>query len=124
MKGEYLYGINQMFRMRKRNFKQGISLSSLWYASPIRRSGHKDIDEYRVEFVTPPLHYSDIETLQAIIRKFKEIGGVPHNSCGIHIHVDGENHTANSLRRMVSFMYSRQDIIYEALGVEDRKYSW
>ena len=92
--------------------------------SPIRRSGHKDIEEYRVEFVTPPLHYSDIETLQAIIRKFKEIGGVPHSSCGIHIHVDGANHTANSLRRMVSFMYSRQDIIYEALGVKDRKDSW
>ena len=25
MKGEYLYGINQMFRMRKRNFKQGMA---------------------------------------------------------------------------------------------------
>lgn len=92
--------------------------------SPIRKSGNEDIDEYRVEFVTPPLHYSDIETLQTIIRKFKEIGGVPHSSCGIHIHIDGANHTADSLRRMVSFMYSRQDIIYEALGVEDRKYSW
>ena len=92
--------------------------------SPIRKSGHEAMDEYRVEFVTPPLHYSDLEILQAIIRKFKEIGGVPHSSCGIHIHIDGANHTADSLRRMVSFMYSRQDIIYEALGVEDRKYSW
>ena len=92
--------------------------------SPIRKSGNEDRDEYRVEFVTPPLHYSDIETLQTIIRKFKEIGGVPHSSCGIHIHIDGANHTADSLRRMVNFMYSRQDIIYEALGVEDRKSSW
>ena len=92
--------------------------------SPIRKSGHEAMDEYRVEFVTPPLHYSDLEILQAIIRKFKEIGGVPHSSCGIHIHIDGASHTADSLRRMVSFMYSRQDIIYEALGVEDRKYSW
>lgn len=92
--------------------------------SPIRKAGHEAMDEYRVEFVTPPLHYSDLEILQAIIRKFKEIGGVPHSSCGIHIHIDGASHTADSLRRMVSFMYSRQDIIYEALGVEDRKYSW
>ena len=92
--------------------------------SPIRKSGNADMDEYRVEFVTPPLHYSDLETLQAIIRKFKEIGGTPHSSCGIHIHIDGANHTADSLKRMVSFMYSRQDIIYEALGVEDRKYNW
>lgn len=92
--------------------------------SPKRNAGSDNIDEYRVEFVTPPLKYEDIETLQGIIRKFKEIGGVPHSSCGIHIHIDGANHTADSLRRMVSFMYSRQDIIYEALGVEDRKYSW
>lgn len=92
--------------------------------SPIKKTGYEDRDEYKVEFVTPPLHYSDIETLQTIIRKFKEIGGVPHSSCGIHIHIDGANHTADSLRRMVSFMYSRQDIIYEAMGVEDRKYSW
>ena len=92
--------------------------------SPIRKSGNEDIDEYRIEFVTPPLHYSDLETLQAIIRKFKEIGGTPHSSCGIHIHVDGLNHTATSLRRMVNFMISRQDIIYEALGVSGRKNSW
>lgn len=81
-------------------------------------------DEYRVEFVTPPLKYSDIETLQSIIRKFKEVGAVPHSSCGIHIHIDGANHNALSLRRMINFMVSRQDIIYEALGVESRKSRW
>lgn len=82
--------------------------------SPKTNVGTANIDEYRVEFVTPPLKYEDIETLQNIIRKFKEIGGVPHSSCGIHIHIDGANHTATSLRRMVNFMLSRQEIIYEA----------
>lgn len=92
--------------------------------SPKANVGRANIDEYRVEFVTPPLKYEDIETLQNIIRKFKEIGGVPHSSCGIHIHVDGANHTATSLRRMVNFMLSRQEIIYEALGVGERKNRW
>lgn len=82
------------------------------------------MDEYRVEFVTPILKYDDLETLQAIIRKFREIGGVPHASCGIHIHVDGANHTATSLRRLVNFMYSRQEIIYDALAVGSRKNRW
>lgn len=91
---------------------------------PIRKIGTENIDEYRVEFVTPVLKYKDLETLQAIIRKFREIGGVPHSSCGIHIHVDGTNHTATSLRRLVNFMYSRQEIIYDALAVGDRKYRW
>ena len=92
--------------------------------SPKRNAGSDNIDEYRVEFVTPPLKYEDIETLQGIIRKFKEIGGVPHSSCGIHIHIDGANHTATSLRRMVNFMLSRQEIIYEALNIGSRKDQW
>lgn len=77
---------------------------------PIRKVGNDVTDEYKVEFVTPILAYKDLETLQAIIRKFREVGGVPHSSCGIHIHVDGANHTATSLRRLVNFMYSRQEI--------------
>lgn len=85
--------------------------------NPIRKVGTENTDEYRVEFVTPVLKYEDLDTLQAIIRKFREIGGVPHASCGIHIHVDGANHTATSLRRLVNFMYSRQEIIYDALAV-------
>lgn len=91
---------------------------------PIRKVGNGNIDEYRVEFVTPILKYEDLEILQEIIRKFREIGGVPNNSCGIHIHVDGANHTATSLRRLVNFMYSRQEIIYDALAVGNRKYHW
>lgn len=92
--------------------------------SPKMNVGSANPDEYRVEFVTPPLKYEDIETLQNIIRKFKEIGGVPHSSCGIHIHIDGANHTATSLRRMVNFMLSRQEIIYEALNIGERKDRW
>lgn len=92
--------------------------------NPIRKVGTENMDEYRVEFVTPVLKYEDLDTLQAIIRKFREIGGVPHASCGIHIHVDGANHTATSLRRLVNFMYSRQEIIYDALAVGSRKNRW
>lgn len=47
---------------------------------PIRKVGTENMDEYRVEFVTPVLKYEDLDTLQAIIRKFREIGGVPHSS--------------------------------------------
>lgn len=92
--------------------------------SPKMNVGSANPDEYRVEFVTPPIKYEDIETLQNIIRKFKEIGGVPHSSCGIHIHIDGANHTATSLRRMVNFILSRQEIIYEALNIGARKDRW
>ena len=82
------------------------------------------MDEYKVEFVTPPLNYEDIELLQNIIRKLRENGAKSHSSCGIHIHVDGVNHNANSLRRLVNFMTSRQDLIYEALEIGNREHDW
>lgn len=93
--------------------------------TPIRNDDTSEpLDEYRVEFVTPPLNYSDIELLQNIIRKLRENGAKVHSSCGIHIHVDGANHTAVSLRRLVNFMTARQDLIYEALQIGDRESSW
>lgn len=93
--------------------------------TPIRNDDTSDpLDEYRVEFVTPPLNYSDIELLQNIIRKLRENGAKAHSSCGIHIHVDGANHTAVSLRRLVNFMTARQDLIYEALQIGDRESNW
>lgn len=93
--------------------------------TPIRNDDTSEpLDEYRVEFVTPPLNYSDIELLQNIIRKLRENGAKAHSSCGIHIHVDGANHTAVSLRRLVNFMTARQDLIYEAIQIGDRESNW
>ena len=93
--------------------------------TPIRNDDTSEpLDEYRVEFVTPPLNYSDIELLQNIIRKLRENGAKAHSSCGININVDGANHTAVSLRRLVNFMTARQDLIYEALQIGDRESSW
>lgn len=85
---------------------------------------HEPLDEYKVEFVTPPLKYEDMELLQNIIRKLRENGAKSHSSCGIHIHVDGANHDAKSLRRLVNFMTSRQDLIYEALEIGNRESDW
>lgn len=93
--------------------------------TPIRNDGcDNPSDEYRVEFVTPPLKYEDMELLQDIIRKLRESGAKSHSSCGIHIHVDGTNHNANSLQRLVNFTISRQDLIYEALEIDNREYRW
>lgn len=93
--------------------------------SPIRNdASNSPLDEYKVEFVTPPLNYSDIDLLQKIIRKLRESGAKAHSSCGIHIHIDGANHNPKSLRRLVNFMTSRQDLIYEALQIGNRECRW
>lgn len=92
--------------------------------SIINDGSNAPMDEYKVEFVTPPLEYKDIELLQNIIRKLRKNGAKSHNSCGIHIHVDGANHNPKSLRKLVNFMTSRQDLIYEALEIGNRESDW
>lgn len=93
--------------------------------TPIKNdNGNASTDEYKVELVTPPLGYEDIELLQNIIRKLRENGAKSHSSCGIHIHVDGANHNANSLRKLVNFITARQDLIYEALEIKTRADRW
>lgn len=81
-------------------------------------------DEYKVEFVTPPLHYEDLDLLQNMVREFKKAGGIVNSSCGIHVHVDGANHNPQSLRRLVNFITARQDLIYEALEIGSRGRQW
>lgn len=91
--------------------------------NPNRKEGHAG-DECRVEFVTPPLKYNDIELLQQIVRDLRNAGAMVNDSCGIHIHVDGANHNPQSLRRLVNFMIARQDLIYEALEIGGRANHW
>lgn len=93
--------------------------------NPARNDGSDEcLDEYRVEFVTPPLNYEDIDLLQKIVRKLRENGAKADTSCGIHIHVDGAKHTSDSLKRLVNFMIARQDLIYEALEIKARGDRW
>ena len=70
---------------------------------------------YRCELVTPVLQYEDIEDLQNIIRALVKRGAIVNRSCGMHVHVDGANHTAESLVRLLNFAVGRQDLFNEAL---------
>jgi hypothetical protein len=93
--------------------------------NPVRNDDtNAAMDEYRVEFVTPPLNYNDIETLQTIVRKLREKGAKANSSCGIHIHVDGANHNPTSLKKLINFMIARQDLIYDALEIGCRGSHW
>ena len=81
-------------------------------------------DLYSCEVVTPILQYEDIEDLQKIVRALVAAGAVANNSCGIHVHVDGANHTPQSLTRLMNFAIGRQDLFYEALQITNRESSW
>lgn len=70
-----------------------------------------------VEVVTPILKYKDIETLQEIVRGLRKNGAKSNSSCGIHIHIGAEKHTAKTLTNLVNIMTSKQDLIYKALEI-------
>lgn len=80
--------------------------------------------EYSCEVVTPILQYDDLDDLQQIVRELRAAGAIANSSCGIHVHVDGANHTPESLTRLLNFAVGRQDLFYEALQIGDREYQW
>lgn len=80
--------------------------------------------DYSCEVVTPILQYEDMEDLQNIVRALRKAGAMANSSCGIHVHVDGANHTPASLTRLMNFAIGRQDLFYEALEIGERANHW
>lgn len=74
-----------------------------------------------VEIVTPVLKYEDIEDLQEIVRQLRHSGAVANSSCGIHIHIGSEKHTAKTLSNLVNIMTSKQNLIYKALDIKSER---
>ena len=73
---------------------------------------------YSVELVSPVLLYrEDIDTVQALARRLRKAGGFANKSCGIHIHLDGANHTPQSIRNFVNIIYAHNDLLYKALQI-------
>lgn len=75
--------------------------------------------EYSVELVSPILSYrEDIETLQELIRILRKAGGFTNSSTGIHVHLDGSNHTPRSIRNFINIIASKNDLFYKSLDIE------
>ena len=82
-------------------------------------------DLYKVEMNSPKLEYSEMGKLQEVVRTLRHAGAVVNSSCGMHVHVDASKHTAQSLKNALSIMYSKEDILFKALKVnESRVYRW
>ncbi len=77
---------------------------------------------YSVELVSPILTYSeDIEKLQELVRELRHAGGFANESCGIHIHLDGANHDARSIRNFINIIASKNDLFYKALQIKPER---
>ena len=84
-----------------------------------------DNNEYRVELVTPKLTYDELPKLQEVIRQLKKAGAKTNDSCGLHVHIDAANHNRQSLKNLMGLMFSKEDILFKALQVnESRAARW
>jgi len=77
--------------------------------------------DYRVEMVTPKLTYEELPKLQECIRRVRKAGAKANNSCGIHVHVDASNHNRQSLKNLIGIMYSKEDLLFKALQVNEAR---
>ena len=81
--------------------------------------------DQRTEFVTPICRWSDIETVQAIIRALREAGAQAHSSCGIHVHIGLGQHTPKTLRNLVNIVNAKEDLLTQALQISpERRERW
>lgn len=85
------------------------------YDSSVRTQGGEEC-----EFVTPKCTYEDIETIQECIRALRRAGAKVDRSCGIHIHIDGANHTAKSVKNLVFTFRAKEDLIFKAVAPDRR----
>jgi hypothetical protein len=81
--------------------------------------------DYSVELVSPILTYlEDIDSLQELVRKLRKAGAFASATCGIHIHLDGANHTPRSIRNFVNIVASKNDLFYKALSIAPERMSY
>lgn len=76
---------------------------------------------YKVEMNSPKLEYGELGKLQEVVRALRRAGAVVNESCGMHVHVDASRHTPRSLKNALSIMYSKEDILFKALNVNERR---
>ena len=76
---------------------------------------------YRVEMVSPKINYAELPKFQECVRQMRHAGGKVNSSCGIHVHVDAANHNRQSLKNLLSIMFSKEDILFKALKVNPNR---
>lgn len=86
--------------------------------------GSTESRDYSVELVSPILTATDIDTIQEIVRAIRKVGGKTNSSCGIHIHLDGEDHNVQSIKNFINIIASKNDLLYKALQIKTDRMRW
>lgn len=78
-------------------------------------------DDEKTELVTPILEYSDIPTLQELLRRLRRAGAVsnPKVGAGVHIHVSRKGgFKVNEVKNLVNIMAAHENQIGRAIRID------
>ena len=110
--------------------RNGYCTWSAWDSQGREWKFQKDVsiagpDSEKCELVTPILTYSDMDTLQELIRQLRHAGAKSDatRGCGVHIHIGAKGHTPQSLRNLANIMASHESLIAEALNLDHGRIS-
>lgn len=113
------FGTNRREYTNRRN---GYKTWSAWDARGREWKFQRDVsirgnDDEKCELVTPILTYTDIETLQELIRRLRKAGAKSDatRGCGVHIHIGANGHTPQTLRNLTNIMASHERLLASAL---------
>lgn len=105
--------------------RNGYETWSAWDGEGREWKFQKDVsiagsDSEKCELVTPILTYSDMETLQELIRQLRHAGAKSDatRGCGVHIHIGANGHTPQTLRNLANIMASHESLIADALDLD------
>ena len=105
--------------------RNGYETWSAWDAQGREWKFQRDVsidgpDDEKCEMVTPILTYTDMETLQELIRKLRHAGAKSDaaRGCGVHIHIGAQGHTPQTLRNLANIMAGHERLIAEALKLD------
>lgn len=76
---------------------------------------------WRVRLESPPLDYGELPKLEECLQTLQRAGGRVNDSCEMSVHVDAGNHNRQSLKNLIGIMYSKEDIMFRALQVNEAR---
>jgi hypothetical protein len=68
------------------------------------------------EFVTPILHWDDIELLQEVVRAIRHAGARTPETTSQHVHIGAADWTPQQITNMVRIFYKQERLILKAAG--------
>ena len=89
-----------------------------WFANQYVRTRRK---EYGMKLVTPLLPCGELSTVQETLRRFAGAAFTANASCNLSVHIDAANHNQQSLKNLVGIMFSKEDLLFRALQVDDQR---